>query len=145
MGAKQRIIPSIPYTIVMNKYITVIACLFLFLGTMVAQNSDKRGAVITAEKTEFDFGTIKEVNGVVTHIFTIKNEGNAPLVITRVSASCGCTKPEFSTEPIAPGKESKIKVSYNPAGRPGQFTKSIAVYSNGKDGAFVLQIRGIVE
>lgn len=129
----------------MKKYLFVIASLFLLVGALVGQNTDKKGAVITAEKTEFNFGTIKEVNGIVSHVFIIKNEGNAPLVITRVSASCGCTKPEFSTEPIAPGKESKIKVSYNPAGRPGQFTKSIAVYSNGKDGAFVLQIKGIVE
>ena len=81
----------------------------------------------------------------MTHTFVIKNTGDAPLVITRVVASCGCTTPQFSKEPIAPGQTSKIDVTYNPAGRPGQFVKTIAVYSNGKDGTFTLRIKGVVE
>lgn len=130
----------------MKKVVFLLVTLFFSLGVALAQNGKKdNGAVISAEKTEFDFGTIKEVNGPVSHVFVIKNVGTAPLVITRVNAACGCTKPEFSTEPIAPGKESKIKVTYNPAGRPGQFVKTVAVYSNGKDGAFTLQVKGTVE
>ena len=48
-------------------------------------------------------------------------------------------------EPIAPGREGKITVSFNPAGRPGPFFKNVAVYSNGRDGAFTLRIKGTVE
>ncbi len=130
----------------MKKVFFLLVTLCFSLGVALAQNNKKEnGAVISADKTEYDFGTIKEVNGPVSYTFTIKNVGNAPLVITRANASCGCTKPEYSTEPIAPGKESKIKVTYNPAGRPGPFVKTIAVYSNGKDGAFTLQIKGKVE
>lgn len=132
----------------MKKFLFVFAVMF-FVGVAVAyaQDSRTRGAVteISAAETEYDFGSIKEVNGPVTHTFVVKNSGKAPLVITRVAASCGCTKPEFETEPIAPGKESKIKVTYNPAGRPGQFVKTISVYSNGRDGAFILRIKGVVE
>ena len=114
---------------------------------MNAQEEQKqtKEAAISAPEEQFDFGTIKEADGPVTHAFTLKNVGNAPLVITRASASCGCTKPKFSTEPIAPGKSTKIEVTYNPAGRPGQFVKTVAVYSNGKDGAFILRIKGVVE
>lgn len=119
------------------------AVILLAVGVAVAQGS--KGAVISAEQVDHDFGVIKEANGSVSHTFVIKNTGSAPLVLTRVVASCGCTTPQYSTEPIAPGKEGKITVSFNPAGRPGQFLKTIAVYSNGKDGAFTLRVKGLVE
>lgn len=60
-------------------------------------------------------------------------------------ASCGCTTPEWPKEPIAPGKKAQIKVTFDPAGRPGPFTKTISVYSNGKTGSFIMNIRGEVE
>ena len=63
-------------------------------------------------ETSFDFGTIKEANGNVSHVFKIKNTGDAPLVLTRVIASCGCTTPEWTKEPIAPGKTGDIKITY---------------------------------
>lgn len=131
----------------MKKFFCLLVTM-IFVAVTVAQAQDKNKSVVTeisAEETEYDFGTIKEVNGPVSHVFKVKNTGKAPLVIVRVAASCGCTKPEFDAEPIAPGKEGKIKVTYNPAGRPGQFVKTISVYSNGKDGAFILRIKGVVE
>lgn len=131
----------------MKKLVLMFSVLLLSVVALNAQEAQKqtKGAAISAPEEQFDFGTIKEADGPVTHAFTIKNVGNAPLVITRASASCGCTKPKFSTEPIAPGKSTKIEVTYNPAGRPGQFVKTVAVYSNGKEGAFILRIKGVVE
>lgn len=131
----------------MKKLVLMFSVLLLSVVALNAQEVQKqtKGAAISALEEQFDFGTIKEADGPVTHAFTIKNVGNAPLVITRASASCGCTKPKFSTEPIAPGKSTKIEVTYNPAGRPGQFVKTVAVYSNGKEGAFILRIKGVVE
>ncbi len=131
----------------MKKLVLMFSVLLLSVVALNAQEVQKqtKGAAISAPEEQFDFGTIKEADGPVTHAFTIKNVGNAPLVITRASASCGCTKPKFSTEPIAPGKSTKIEVTYNPAGRPGQFVKTVAVYSNGKEGAFILRIKGVVE
>lgn len=117
--------------------------LLLAIGFVFAQAG--KGAVISAASPEFDFGIIKEANGKVSHTFTIKNAGDAPLVITRVATPCACTTPEYSQEPIAPGKEGRITVTFNPAGRPGPFFKNIAVYSNGRDGAFTLRIKGKVE
>lgn len=121
--------------------------IFIFMAILLATGmaSAQQKAVISAEQTSYDFGTIKEANGKISHTFQIKNQGDMPLVITRVIASCGCTTPEWTKEPIAPGKTGDIKVTYDPAGRPGPFTKTISVYSNGKTGSFVLTIRGKVE
>ena len=65
---------------------------------------------ITFDETSYDFGTIAEDGGNVSHEFKFTNTGDAPLVIVTVSASCGCTKPEFDPKPIAPGDSSEIKI-----------------------------------
>ncbi len=116
----------------------------LFVTVGYAQDQKKQGAVIYAAQTDHDFGKIKEADGKVSHVFVVKNTGTKPLVLTRVVASCGCTTPEYEKEPIMPGEEGKIKITFNPEGRPGQFIKTIAVYSNGMDGAYVLRIKGVV-
>jgi hypothetical protein len=66
------------------------------------------------------------------------------LVINRVQASCGCTTPTWTKEPIEPGKSGSIVVTYNPLGRPGIFVKTITVYSNATDEQTVLIIKGDV-
>ncbi|HTN47133.1 MAG TPA: DUF1573 domain-containing protein [Flavipsychrobacter sp.] len=81
-------------------------------------------------KQVHDFGTIPEGPS-VTYIFEFKNVGNAPLVIEDASASCGCTTPEWTKEPVLPGKKGKVTVTYNTAGRGNQpFDKQIFVTSN---------------
>lgn len=127
----------------MKRFALIFSALLLCIGFVVAQNG--KGAVISSAAPEFDFGIIKEANGKVSHTFVIKNTGDAPLVITRVATPCACTTPEYSQEPIPPGREGRITVSFNPAGRPGPFFKNVAVYSNGRDGAFTLRIKGKVE
>ena len=95
------------------------------------------------EKKSHDFGTIEEgVQATVT--FTFKNTGNAPLVLNRVKASCGCTTPKWTKEPIAPGTEGTITAIYNSKGRPGNFTKTITIKHNGEGGTEFLTIRGVV-
>ena len=113
------------------------------LSTEAFAQDDKK-AVISIPVKEYDFGTIKEGEGKVSHVFEIKNTGSAPLVLTRVMSPCGCTVPTFSKEPIAPGKSSKITVTYDPAGRVYPFVKTISVYSNGKEGPEVITIKGEV-
>ena len=110
---------------------------FIFMAILLATGmaSAQKKAVIT----------IKEADGKVSHTFEVSNTGDMPLVITRVIASCGCTTPEWPKEPVAPGKKAQIKVTFDPAGRPGPFTKTISVYSNGKTGSFIMNIRGEVE
>ncbi len=93
----------------------------------------------------WDFGTIEESRGPVSHSFEVINSGDAPLVILNASASCGCTRPEYPKKPIQAGKKDRIKVTYNPAGRPGEFTKNVTVRSNDKRHKRVtLKIKGFV-
>ncbi|HXS36917.1 MAG TPA: DUF1573 domain-containing protein [Flavipsychrobacter sp.] len=89
-----------------------------------------------------DFGTVPE-GPAAQYDFKFKNTGNEPIILQKVQPSCGCTTPSYSKDPILPGKEGIIKVSYNTQGRPNAFTKTITVVSNA--GTRVLTIKGTVE
>lgn len=91
-----------------------------------------------------DFGYIKEAKGPVSYTFELQNKGTKPLIIVQVTASCGCTRPQYSTRPIKPGKKGKIKITYSPYGRPGAFEKIIKVKTNGREKRTVLMITGTV-
>lgn len=108
------------------------------------QAADKSKGRIKFEKTTYDFGYIKEDGGKVTHEFTFVNEGEEPLKITSARAECGCTQPEYSKEEVPPGGKGVIKVTYNPLGRPGGFTKVVTVRCTGNPGKINLKIRGTV-
>ncbi len=95
------------------------------------------------ETDSHDFGSVVE-GDLATHVFKFKNVGNAPIVMTNVRASCGCTTPEWSKLPVLPGKEGIIKAVYNSKGRPGNFTKSITITSNASEPVKSLKITGVV-
>lgn len=99
---------------------------------------------ISFDKTTFDYGNVKA--GSDGHrYFTVKNTGDKPLILSEVKPSCGCTTPEWSKDPILPGKETKIKVGYN-TGIKGPFNKLIEVYSNDPaNNRSVIYIKGNVE
>ena len=99
---------------------------------------------ISFDKTTHDYGTVK--NGADGHrMFTVKNTGDKPLIISKVQASCGCTTPEWSQDPIMPGKSAQLKVGYNTT-ITGPFTKIIEVYSNDPENSrAVINIKGNVE
>lgn len=124
----------------MKRLSFMLCCLLLLTTSIVAQNK----AQISADELTFNFGTIAEADGLASHTFVIKNTGEGPLVITRITASCGCTQPEWTKEPISPGKTGNVKVTYNPKGRPGPFYKTISIFSNGKKGSYTLAIKGNV-
>ncbi|MCK9343765.1 MAG: DUF1573 domain-containing protein [Massilibacteroides sp.] len=124
----------------MKKILFICTIMLFAIGTLSAQKK----AVISTAIARHDFGEIKEADGKVSHTFIIKNEGNMPLVLTRVIASCGCTTSEWPKAPLAPGKTAPVKITYDPKGRPGPFVKTISIYSNGKSGSFILTIRGQV-
>ncbi len=93
---------------------------------------------------EWNFGSIRESDGRVSHIFTGTNRGTKPVVILDVVSTCGCTIPEFSRKPIAPGATVQIKVVYDPANRPGAFVKELGVFSSERSKVATLVIRGSV-
>lgn len=118
----------------------LIVCWLVCFQVLTGQNA----AQITAENRNYNFGTIKEEEGPVTHVFTVKNVGTENLIIKRVLASCGCTRPEWTTTPIAPGKTGEVSVAYDPKGRPGPFYKTINILSNSADKRLTLSISGEV-
>jgi hypothetical protein len=94
--------------------------------------------------TQHDFGTFKEEAGRQTYDFTVTNTGSTPLVIQNVVASCGCTTPEWTKQPIPAGGKGKVTAIYDPKDRPGQFSKTLSVYANTKPEVTVLVIKGEV-
>ena len=112
----------------MKKIALFVAMLVIGISYASAQTAD-----IKFDKTTHDFGTFSENNPVVSCVFTFTNIGDAPLVIHQAVASCGCTVPDYTKEPILPGKTGTIKVTYNGTGKyPGHFKKSITLRTNAK-------------
>ena len=124
------------------KKLGLLALMLLSILTMGA--ADQTKGRINFENTTFDFGNIRETGGPVSHEFEFTNTGTEPLKINSARAECGCTKPEYPKEEIAPGETGVIKVTYNPKGRPGGFTKVVTVRSTGNPGKVNLKIRGTV-
>ena len=124
----------------MKKVSFIIKCCLMLGGVAFAQS--KPSAQFT--RTEHNFGSVRESLGAVTTEFEFTNTGDAPLIIQRVAASCGCTTPGYSREPILPGKKGKITARYSTTGRPGNFNKTITVYTNVPDTTYVLTIKGNV-
>lgn len=89
---------------------------------------------LTFAETKHSFGKIKEGN-LVRHAFRFRNTGTNPLFITDAVASCGCTVPSFSREPIPPGGTGEIVVEFNSKNRPGRQQKNVLVYSNAEPGS----------
>ena len=99
-------------------------------------------AEIKFEKTSHDFGTFPESEK-VTCTFKFTNTGDNLLVIHQAIASCGCTVPQYSKEPIKPGETGEIVVTYNGAGKfPGHFKKSITIRTNAKQEIIRLYVEG---
>jgi hypothetical protein len=127
------------------------AVLFIIYGLFVlssvsAQSSVGKSpspAVTPKEETlllkenSYSFGKIPQGRPVI-HVFCIQNTGKEPLLLENVQASCGCTTPEWSREPIAPGADATIKVGYN-AYAEGHFNKTVTIiYNNGQTKALII-------
>ena len=95
------------------------------------------------EEITFDLGTIESGES-VTHEFKFKNSGDKDLIISQAKGSCGCTQPEYPKDPIAPGDEGVIKVTFNSTGISGQITKNITLIANTTPNTKVLTITGEV-
>lgn len=94
--------------------------------------------------TDHNFGAFNEDLGNATCEFEVVNTGNESMVITGVRVQCGCTTPQYSMDPIAPGDTAVVTVSYDPTGRPGRFSKKIYVDTNTDPRRTTLVIAGTV-
>ncbi len=118
--------------------------LILLYPCLLLVNSQTKEANISFDTEAHDFGEINEADGAVTVNFSFTNTGSVPLMIKQVHASCGCTSPNWSKEPVLPGKTGFVSATYNPQNRPGPFSKTVTVVSNATTPNKVLTIRGEV-
>ena len=125
-------------------------CLFatLVFGVSAQEVETKEvpanGAKIRFEQMEHQYGTIQK-GGNGDCEFTFWNDGNEPLILQNVKASCGCTTPSYTQKPVMPGESGTIKVHYN-TNNVGGFSKTVTVTSNAVDNPrVVLRIKGNVK
>ena len=115
----------------------------MFLFCLALSISAFSQTEVRFKETKHGFGKIKQ-NLPATYVFSFTNKSAKALVIETATAECGCTKPEFSQQPVAKGKSSTIKVTYN-AANPGAFTKHVTVKFANINPPTVLTIEGEVE
>jgi hypothetical protein len=131
----------------MLKYHTDMKRLFFIFSLLIIGIALKAQVAVTkmqVSSTEHDFGSFKEEAGRQTFDFIVTNAGTEPLIIQNVQASCGCTTPEWTKQPIPAGAKGKVTAIYDPKDRPGQFNKTLSVYTNTKPEVTVLVIKGEV-
>ena len=113
--------------------------------TLTAALSSWAGPEITWLTSSHNFGAFDESTGPVCYDFRFVNTGDAPLTVLAARASCGCTRPLYPSEAVAPGDTASVSVAYNPEGRPGRFNKSVSVETDAVNQPKTkLTIRGVV-
>lgn len=123
----------------MKRILALLFCSLLTAGAIAqtsAPNTAPVAEVLQLKENRYDFGKIQQ-NRPVTHIFQIVNTGKEPVKLDNVQASCGCTTPEWSRDPIQPGATATIKVGYNAAAE-GPFSKTISVQYNGNQTSTII-------
>ena len=122
----------------MKKILTLMLLSLFLLNT----NAQERTAKIEFESTVIDYGTIEKGSDGV-RVFKFTNTGNAPLIVSKVKSSCGCTVPKKPKEPIMPGETREIEVKYDTK-RVNPIRKTITVISNAETPTVALKIKGLV-
>jgi hypothetical protein len=122
------------------KKVFLFAALCLFGMAAQAQQAD---TTIVFATTVHNFGDIVKDAGQQTYAFEFTNVGTEPVTIQNVSASCGCTTPGWTREPVAPGQKGEVKATYNPSALI-PFDKTLTVYTSGVPAQIVLHIKGRV-
>ena len=115
----------------------------LFIGLIcLSVNAQDKVAKIEFKSDTIDYGTIEKGSDGV-RVFEFTNTGDAPLIISKVSSSCGCTIPKKPKGAILPGKTGEISVKYD-TNRVNPIRKTITVISNAETPTVALKIKGLV-
>lgn len=119
--------------------------LFLLFVTIVGlgltANAQAKPAEFKFETETHDFGKIK-LDQAVSYTFNFTNEGEAPLIITKVEPTCGCTVGEYTQTPVKKGEKGFIKVTVKKSGSPLPFNMAVTVSSNARTTTKVLYLKG---
>jgi len=128
----------------MKRYIFIVLFSLLTINGLFSQSGQPAAKdSIKFDKTTFDYGTIAQGSSGLCE-FKFINTGKSPIVLSNVTASCGCTTPEWPKNPVKPGEAGTVKVKYNTQ-IIGHFGKTITVFSNAVNSPVVLQILGEVK
>ena len=138
----------------MKHWIYVVVLSVLAVGQLSCDNrqqgqeaeetaAEKRPKIAFAETGIYDFGEMVE-GDTVQHTFAFTNTGEFPLIINNITASCGCTTPEWPREPVLPGQKSSVTVRFNSRGKMGQQNKTITVFANTDPAMTDLQFKAMV-
>lgn len=125
-----------------NSLLVLVMVFFASLSIQAQVNPTSAQDSIVFDKMAHDYGTIVQGSDGNCE-FKFVNKGKAPIILNNVKASCGCTTPEWTRTPVAPGGTGSIKVAYN-TNIAGAFNKTVTVDSNAKNTPVVLLIKGIV-
>ena len=99
--------------------------------------------VMTFAESQFDFGDIQP-GSKVHHTFKFTNTGKTPLLIADATASCGCTTPNWTKDPVAPGAAGELEVQFDSRGKQGLISKQVSVRANTQPSTTVIYIKGNV-
>ena len=124
----------------MKKILSLVLACLAFSVVVSAQTAD---TTIVFTSLVHDYGEIVQGSGPQTCKFEFTNTGTEAIVIQSVQASCGCTSPNWTKEPVAPGGKGEVLATYNPGG-PAPFEKTLTVRSSGNPSAIYLRIKGVV-
>ena len=119
--------------------------LFCFCRIVFWAQESTLGKSLIFEERVFNFGIIDEEKGLVSHEFEFQNKDKKPVAITGVTSGCGCVKFDYPKQPISPGAKGVVKVYFNPAYRPGFFSKEIVVLTNENQNYNRIWIKGTVK
>jgi len=111
----------------MKSIIFIIPILLFLINPLRSQTLSPN---ITFVERSYDFGSILEKTGKVSHVFIFHNNGSRPVVIDEIESGCGCIGRVLSKTPVKPGGEGKVTIIFNPSSKSGFFSKEIIVFSN---------------
>lgn len=96
---------------------------------LVKEAQSKPITSLALSENHFDFGNIKK-GDIVEHAYEVTNTGDNPLIISQVKPGCGCTAPDYTKDPILPGKKGSITLKFDSGHFEGQVQKQAQVYAN---------------
>ena len=108
------------------------------------ESGNENAAIVSFDNAVYEFGTVQEGEK-VEYTYSFTNTGKSPLIISNVSASCGCTTPEYSKQPINPGEKGSVTVVFDSQNQVGMQQKIITVLSNAEPSRTILQLKGEVK
>ncbi len=111
----------------MKRLTALFSTLFVLVQLLQAQELN---ADIVFEERVFNFGTIEEAKGKVTHTFVFENKGKKPVTISEVNSGCGCIGNVVTKEPVKPGGKGKVTITFDPSYKSGFFSKEVVVFSD---------------